>query len=262
MFSEDYFIVHWLVNAASLAQLLSGRWNFIGHHVCLCSCIALLHCARERKSITTTKLTYTALELSYGSCWPTECHLKGCPICKLRMRLLSRCQKFHFFLFCLFWLVSHIMQHYGSDARLLLSTKEKERGEGAFSPRHFRKFSSVILCVTFPKYLTICWCGLKMQQERPSIPGDISPELAFIVQSCWVEDPNMRPSFSQIIRMLNAYLFTLPPPSQSSPSSPKSDTTETATTSNSAITEFSSRARGKFGFLRQLFAAKRAKNSQ
>ncbi|KAA0044222.1 serine/threonine-protein kinase HT1 [Cucumis melo var. makuwa] len=100
------------------------------------------------------------------------------------------------------------------------------------------------------------------KQERPSIPGDIPPELAFIVQSCWVEDPNMRPSFSQIIRMLNAYLFTLPPPSLSSPSSPKSDTTETATTSNGAITEFSSRARGKFGFLRQLFAAKRAKNSQ
>lgn len=100
------------------------------------------------------------------------------------------------------------------------------------------------------------------KQERPSIPGDIPPDLAFIVQSCWVEDPNMRPSFSQIIRMLNAYLFTLPTPSPSSPSSPKSDTTETATTSNGAITEFSARARGKFGFLRQLFAAKRAKNSQ
>ncbi|XP_023528022.1 serine/threonine-protein kinase HT1-like [Cucurbita pepo subsp. pepo] len=101
------------------------------------------------------------------------------------------------------------------------------------------------------------------KQERPSIPGDIPPDLAFIVQSCWVEDSKMRPSFSQIIRMLNAYLFTLPPPSSpSSPSSPKSDTTETPTSSNGTITEFSARARGKFGFLRQLFAAKRAKNSQ
>ncbi|KAG7017188.1 Pentatricopeptide repeat-containing protein [Cucurbita argyrosperma subsp. argyrosperma] len=71
------------------------------------------------------------------------------------------------------------------------------------------------------------------KQERPSIPGDIPPDLAFIVQSCWVEDSKMRPSFSQIIRMLNAYLFTLPPPSSpSSPSSPKSDTTETPTSSN------------------------------
>lgn len=102
------------------------------------------------------------------------------------------------------------------------------------------------------------------KQERPSIPGDIPPDLAFIIQSCWVEDPNMRPSFSQIIRMLNEYLFTLPLPSPSSLSSPASNTTETAaaTTSNGAITEFSVRARGKFGFLRQLFAAKKTKNSQ
>ncbi|KAG7027865.1 Serine/threonine-protein kinase HT1, partial [Cucurbita argyrosperma subsp. argyrosperma] len=97
------------------------------------------------------------------------------------------------------------------------------------------------------------------KQERPSIPGDIPPDLAFIVQSCWVEDPNMRPSFSQIIRMLNEYLFTLPPPLLSSQAS---YTTETATTSDGAVTEFSARARGKFGFLRQLFAAKKAKGSQ
>ncbi|XP_022971291.1 serine/threonine-protein kinase HT1-like [Cucurbita maxima] len=97
------------------------------------------------------------------------------------------------------------------------------------------------------------------KQERPSIPGDIPPDLAFIVQSCWVEDPNMRPSFSQIIRMLNEYLFTLPPPLLSSQAS---YTTETATTSDGAVTEFSARTRGKFGFLRQLFAAKKAKGSQ
>lgn len=149
---------------------------------------------------------------------------------------------------------------WGTASQLLLQIKENEHV--LFDLIISETFSSVILCVTLPKYLIVWCCGLIMQQERPSIPGDIPPDLAFIVQSCWVEDPNMRPSFSQIIRMLNAYLFTLPTPSPSSPSSPKSDTTETATTSNGAITEFSARARGKFGFLRQLFAAKRAKNSQ
>ena len=96
-----------------------------------------------------------------------------------------------------------------------------------------------------------------VQQERPSLPEDISPDLAFIIQSCWVEDPNMRPSFSQIIRMLNAFLFTLTPPS---PSIPESDTNETAETSNGTMTEL--RTKGKFAFLRQLFTAKRTRNSQ
>ncbi|KAJ7961097.1 Protein kinase superfamily protein [Quillaja saponaria] len=99
------------------------------------------------------------------------------------------------------------------------------------------------------------------KQERPSLPEDISPDLAFIIQSCWVEDPNMRPSFSQIIRMLNAFLFTVSP---SSPSLPKSDTNEAEVTptSNGTTTEFSARNRGKFAFLRHLFTAKRTKNSQ
>ncbi|XP_039050479.1 serine/threonine-protein kinase STY13-like [Hibiscus syriacus] len=96
------------------------------------------------------------------------------------------------------------------------------------------------------------------KQERPSLPEDISPELAFIIQSCWVEDPNMRPSFSQIMRMMNAFLFTLTPPS---PSKPESDTSETAETSNGAMTELSSRTKGKFGFLRQLFTAKKTRNT-
>lgn len=98
-----------------------------------------------------------------------------------------------------------------------------------------------------------------MQQERPSLPEDISPDIAFIIQSCWVEDPNLRPSFSQIIRMLNAFLFTLSPPS---PSMPESDTNEAAASSNGTITEFSARARGKFAFFRQLFTAKRTRNPQ
>lgn len=96
------------------------------------------------------------------------------------------------------------------------------------------------------------------KQERPNIPDDISPELAFVIQSCWVEDPNMRPSFSQIIRMLNAFLFTLSPPSPPLPV--PNNEPEVATTSNGTITEFSARNRGKFGFLRQLFSSKRTRN--
>ncbi|WCJ27824.1 Protein kinase superfamily protein [Euphorbia peplus] len=98
------------------------------------------------------------------------------------------------------------------------------------------------------------------KQERPNLPEDISPDLAFIIQSCWVEDPNLRPSFSQIIRMLNAYLFTLSPPSPTVV--PESEPHDTSASSNVTMTEFSARARGKFAFLRQLFSAKRTRNSQ
>lgn len=98
------------------------------------------------------------------------------------------------------------------------------------------------------------------QQERPTISDDIPAELAFIIQSCWVEDPNLRPSFNQIIRMLNEYIFKLAPPPP--PPAPEDDPNNTATTSNgnnNAITEF---RRGKFSFIRQLFAARRARNLQ
>ncbi|CAA3018295.1 serine threonine- kinase HT1 [Olea europaea subsp. europaea] len=97
------------------------------------------------------------------------------------------------------------------------------------------------------------------KQERPNLSEDIPTDLAFIIQSCWVEDPNMRPSFSQIVRMLNEFLSTLPPQSKSLP---EHNFSEEAMTSNGSITEFSARARGKFAFLRQLFAAKKARNSQ
>ncbi|RVW40910.1 hypothetical protein CK203_076968 [Vitis vinifera] len=100
-----------------------------------------------------------------------------------------------------------------------------------------------------------------MQQERPSLPEDISPDLAFIIQSCWVEDPNMRPSFSQIIRMLNTFHFKVTPPPPSSLLE-ESDTNGAAMSSNGTMTELSARTRGKFSFLRQLFAAKRTRNSQ
>ncbi|XP_054781742.1 serine/threonine-protein kinase STY13 [Prosopis cineraria] len=100
------------------------------------------------------------------------------------------------------------------------------------------------------------------KHERPSLPEDIPPDLAFIIQSCWVEDPNLRPSFSQIIRMLNPFLFTLSP-APPSPCLQEPENVEpeaAATTSNGAITEFSARNRGKFGFLRHLFTSKRTKN--
>ncbi|CAA2984145.1 serine threonine- kinase HT1 [Olea europaea subsp. europaea] len=96
----------------------------------------------------------------------------------------------------------------------------------------------------------------KNEQERPNLSEDIPTDLAIIIQSCWVEDPNMRPSFSQIVRILNEFLSTLPP--QSPPLSEPNPVE--AMTSNGAITEFSARARGKFAFLRQLFAAKKARS--
>lgn len=98
-----------------------------------------------------------------------------------------------------------------------------------------------------------------LQQERPSIPEDISPDLAFIIRSCWMEDPNMRPSFSQVIRLLNTFLFMLAPPS---PSLPESNENEAATTSNGTMALSVNRTKGKFAFLRQLFAAKRGRNAQ
>ncbi|KAF5177180.1 Serine/threonine-protein kinase STY13 [Thalictrum thalictroides] len=98
------------------------------------------------------------------------------------------------------------------------------------------------------------------KQVRPNLPEDIPAELAFIIQSCWVEDPNVRPSFSQIIRMLNTFLFTLLPP----PVPPQQTDTSKATVPSNGIiiSESSVRARGKFSFLRQLFAAKRTRNLQ
>ncbi|XP_058075315.1 serine/threonine-protein kinase STY13 [Magnolia sinica] len=92
------------------------------------------------------------------------------------------------------------------------------------------------------------------KQIRPSLPEDMPRDLMYIIQSCWVEDPNMRPSFSQIIRMLNAFLFTLPAPS------PEPETTSDLP-SSITVTESSARARRKFSFLRQLFPLRRTKNT-
>ncbi|XP_071715380.1 serine/threonine-protein kinase STY13-like [Rutidosis leptorrhynchoides] len=101
------------------------------------------------------------------------------------------------------------------------------------------------------------------KQERPNLSDEISPELAFIIQSCWVEDPNLRPSFDQIIRMINTFIFTLPPASPPPEESCDAAENATAAASNSGqITKFSASSRRKFSFLRQIFAAKKSRNSQ
>ncbi|KAK8921219.1 Serine/threonine-protein kinase HT1 [Platanthera zijinensis] len=94
------------------------------------------------------------------------------------------------------------------------------------------------------------------KQERPKIPEDTPPELDFIMRSCWVEDPNMRPGFSQIIRMLNAFIFTLPL------SSPQPDAPPAANDASNGALTTPPRSRRKLSFLRQLFAAKRAGNNR
>ncbi|MCO5614439.1 hypothetical protein L7F22_068721 [Adiantum nelumboides] len=47
---------------------------------------------------------------------------------------------------------------------------------------------------------------------RPNLSESLNlpDELVYIMQSCWAEDPNVRPNFTQVIRMLNTYLTTLP----------------------------------------------------
>lgn len=46
---------------------------------------------------------------------------------------------------------------------------------------------------------------------RPSAEG-LPEELSQLLTSCWREDPNSRPNFSQIVQMLLHYLSTLSPP--------------------------------------------------
>ncbi|KAG9445485.1 hypothetical protein H6P81_016825 [Aristolochia fimbriata] len=85
------------------------------------------------------------------------------------------------------------------------------------------------------------------KQARPPVPEDLPQDLVFIIQSCWVEDPNMRPAFTQIVRMLNAFLFTLPPPPQ------EAGSVISLLPTDSIDTESSGRAKRKFSFIRQLF---------
>ncbi|KAJ6841752.1 serine/threonine-protein kinase HT1-like isoform X1 [Iris pallida] len=104
------------------------------------------------------------------------------------------------------------------------------------------------------------------KQERPPLPEETAPELVFVVQSCWVEDPNSRPSFSQIIRMLNAYLFTLPPPSPERSPEPYPEPevlTVMASSRGPDTSPSSSRSkRHKLSFIRQLFIPKKTGNNK
>nr|XP_010912976.1 serine/threonine-protein kinase STY13 [Elaeis guineensis] len=52
---------------------------------------------------------------------------------------------------------------------------------------------------------------------RPSAEN-LPEELALLLTSCWKEDPNSRPNFSQIVQMLLHYLSTLSPPKPVVPS--------------------------------------------
>ncbi|KAI4343705.1 hypothetical protein L6164_011022 [Bauhinia variegata] len=51
---------------------------------------------------------------------------------------------------------------------------------------------------------------------RPSTEN-LPEELAVILTTCWQEDPNARPNFTQIIQMLLNYLYTISPPEPAIP---------------------------------------------
>lgn len=48
------------------------------------------------------------------------------------------------------------------------------------------------------------------KNARPSLADGLPKELVFILQSCWAEDPNVRPTFGQITRMLASFQCSLP----------------------------------------------------
>ncbi|KAI5078694.1 hypothetical protein GOP47_0006365 [Adiantum capillus-veneris] len=50
------------------------------------------------------------------------------------------------------------------------------------------------------------------KNARPTIPDGLPEELVFILQSCWAEEPNMRPTFGQVVQMLATLLPTIPEP--------------------------------------------------
>lgn len=57
----------------------------------------------------------------------------------------------------------------------------------------------------------MAYCILLFQLVRPSAEN-VPEELAIILTSCWKEDPNARPNFTQIIQMLLNYLSAIAPP--------------------------------------------------
>ncbi|GJM97042.1 hypothetical protein PR202_ga13937 [Eleusine coracana subsp. coracana] len=102
------------------------------------------------------------------------------------------------------------------------------------------------------------------QQKRPAFPEDTPQELVFIVQSCWVEDPSMRPGFSQIIRMLETFLMSIPPPptSESNEDEESEETKSSLSSRSSSGSSLVSRATSKLSVVRHLFASKKASNGK
>ncbi|KAJ1293011.1 hypothetical protein BS78_01G035200 [Paspalum vaginatum] len=101
------------------------------------------------------------------------------------------------------------------------------------------------------------------QQKRPPLPEETPQELVFIVQSCWVEDPSMRPCFSQIIRMLETFLVTIPAPPLSEPNEEEeSEETRSLSSRSSSGSSLVSRATSKLSVVRHLFASKKAGNGK
>jgi len=98
------------------------------------------------------------------------------------------------------------------------------------------------------------------KQVRPTFPEETPQDLVSIVESCWVEDPAMRPSFSQIIRMLDAFLMTIPapPPSEQDEDAESEDTTSSLSSKSSSVSSIVSRATSKLSVVRHLFASKKA----
>jgi len=102
------------------------------------------------------------------------------------------------------------------------------------------------------------------QQKRPALPEETPQELVFIVQSCWVEDPAMRPSFSQIIRMLETFIMTIHPPPLSEPNEgEESEETRSSLSSRSSSgSSLVSRATSKLSVVRHLFVSKKTGNGK
>lgn len=72
---------------------------------------------------------------------------------------------------------------------------------------------SLIYCLVIIYAARYVWsvnCST-FQSFRPSVEN-LPEDLALIVTSCWKEDPNDRPDFTQIIRMLLHYVSTISPP--------------------------------------------------
>lgn len=74
-------------------------------------------------------------------------------------------------------------------------------------------FPKSLACFCLPSNLK---CSLCFQNIRPSAEN-LPEELAAILTSCWQEDPNARPNFTQIIQMLLNYLYTVSPPKPAIP---------------------------------------------